>query len=127
MNTTPIIRRKRRVSLPLFCAVLFASATRLLASDAADSPTAAKDAGADIGDVYFFLDPNDNNFAVAAVTVGGSISPAMNAQKGFFDAGVRFVFAFENTGDATPDYVVEVSHSAQTSRTTPQVATITLA
>jgi hypothetical protein len=116
----------KRESLPLFSAVLFITPVRLPASDAADAPLATKDAGADIGDLYFFLDPNDNNFAVAAVTVGGGISPAMNAQKGFFDAGVRFEFAFENTGDAIADYVIGVTHSAQTSRTAPQTATVVL-
>jgi hypothetical protein len=125
MNT---LRNSSRLhaALLLACSVHLGSSLQLLASDAADAPGATKDVGADIGDVYFFLDPNDNAFAVAAVTVGDGIVPAMNAQKGFFDAGVRFVFAFENTGDALTDYIIQVSHSAQTSRTVPQTATITV-
>jgi hypothetical protein len=94
------------------------------ADDHADAPLTAADRAADIGSVFFFLDPNDNDYAVAAVTIGGFIVPSMNSNLGFFDSGVRFVFAFENTGDAVADFTIEVTHSAQTSRATPQTATI---
>jgi hypothetical protein len=96
------------------------------ADDYADAPRAAADRAADIGSVFFFLDPNDNTFAVAAVTIGGFVVPSMNSNLGFFDSGVRFVFAFENTGDAATDFRIAVTHSAQTSRTTQQTATITI-
>src|SRR3954464_10541195 len=116
--------------LLLFCALSLTTCLFLVpaklsrADDYGDATLAAADRAADIGSVYFFLDPNDNNFAVAAVTIGGFITPAMNSNQGFFDEGVKFVFAFENTGDATADYLVEVTHSAQTSRTLSQTATI---
>ena len=109
----------------LALAAIFTLATlSLRADDYADGGVAAADRAADLGSLYFFLDPNDTRFAVAAVTVGGGISPAMNENLGFFDEGVKFVFAFENTGDATSDVAIEVSHTAQTSRTVPQTATI---
>ena len=96
------------------------------ADDHLDAPRAAMDRGADLGSLFFFLDPADNSYAVVALTVGGSITPAMNTNAGFFDAGVRFVFSFDNTGDTTADRVVTVRHSAQTSRTQPQSATVAL-
>jgi hypothetical protein len=90
----------------------------------ADAPGVAQDQGADINDVFFFLDPNDNNFAVCAVTVHGFITPALNANVGFFDKNVKFSFVFENTGDSKPDYFIDVTHTGQVSRTTPQTASL---
>ena len=117
---------KRRLSAGILSlsAVLALATLSVRADDYADGRVAAADRAADLGSLYFFLDPNDNNFAIAAVTIGGGISPAMNANLGFFDEDVKFVFAFENTGDAASDVAIEVSHAAQTSRTVPQTATI---
>src|SRR4051812_31871463 len=108
----------------LLCAVLFTTFAR--AGDHADSTITAQDRGADIGSAYFFLDPNDNNFAVVAVTIGSFIPPAENANMGFFDGGVRISFQFENTGDARSDYEIAVTHTRQTSRTVPQTASIVI-
>lgn len=94
------------------------------AADHLEAPIVAQDLGADIADVYFFLDPNDNNFAVLACTVHSFITPSENANAGFFDATLRFRFAFENTGDTKQDYFIDVTHSKQTSRTVPQVASV---
>lgn len=94
------------------------------AADHLEAPIVAGDLGADIADVYFFLDPNDNQFAVCAVTLHSFITPAENANAGFFDDTLRIRFAFENTGDAKPDYFIDVTHSKQTSRTVPQTARI---
>jgi hypothetical protein len=96
------------------------------AADHLEAPIVAQDLGADIADVFFFLDPNDNNFAVAACTVHGFITPNQNANAGFFDSTIRVRFAFENTGDAKQDYFIDVTHSKQTSRTAPQTASIVI-
>ena len=73
----------------LALAAIFTLATlSLRADDYGDGRVAAADRAADLGSLYFFLDPNDTRFAVAAVTVGGGISPAMNENLGFFDEGI---------------------------------------
>jgi hypothetical protein len=118
---------KRFLFLGLSCLTAFVLSVAprpACADDHADAPLTAADRAADIGSVFFFLDPNDNTYAVAALTIGGFIVPSMNSNLGFFDGGVRFVFAFENSGDAKADFTIEVTHSAQTSRTTAQTATI---
>jgi hypothetical protein len=102
------------------------SATPVKAADHLEAPIVAQDLGADIADVFFFLDPNDNNFAVCAVTLHSFITPAENANAGFFEDGLRIRFAFENTGDAKQDYFIDITHTKQTSRTAPQTATIVL-
>lgn len=109
-------------AVTVLVAVTFAIPAR--AADHLEAPIVAQDLGADIGDVYFFLDPNDNNFAVMAMTVHGYIVPSQNAHAGFFDHTLRFRFQIENTGGATADRFIDVTHSKQTSRTVPQAATI---
>src|SRR5688572_22731857 len=94
------------------------------AADHLEAPIVAQDLGADIADVFFFLDPNDNNFAVLAATVHGYIAPSQNANAGFFDSTLRLRFQIENTGDAAGDRFIDVTHSKQTSRTVPQTATV---
>ena len=120
-----------RSSYPSLCAaaatavlfaVTFASPAR--AADHLEAPIVAQDLGADIADVFFFLDPNDNNFAVLAMSVHSYIVPSQNAHAGFFDHTLRFRFQIENTGDAVGDRFIDVIHSKQTSRTIPQAATI---
>lgn len=94
------------------------------AADHGDAPLVSLDRGADIGDVYFFLDPNDNSKVILAMDTHGFIVPAENANLGFFDPTVHFRFQIENTGDAIGDIFYDVSFTKQTSRSTPQVATI---
>jgi hypothetical protein len=94
------------------------------AADHLEAPIVAQDLGADIADVFFFLDPNDPNFAVCAVTTHSFITPSENANAGFFDDTLRFRFAFENTGDTKQDYFIDVTHSKQTSRTVQQTASV---
>src|SRR5450432_1884526 len=106
--------------------VSFIPVTSIRATDYGSSPTASQDRAIDIGDVYFFLDPNNNTKAIMAVTVGGYVVPAQNANLGFFGENVRFHFEIENTNDATPDEFFDVTFSKQTSRSVAQTATITL-
>src|SRR3989338_4121406 len=63
----PMMRSLRRKSwtlttvLAIACAGIITYALRLHAADHGDAPLVAHDQAADIGDVYFFLDPNDNS------------------------------------------------------------------
>jgi hypothetical protein len=89
----------------------FAGPSILRASDHADSPTTATDQGADIGDQYAFLDPNDNSKVVLIMTVRGFIVPGENNNFALFDHAVRYTFCIENTGDAISDMFIDVRFS----------------
>jgi hypothetical protein len=73
------------------------------AADQADSPNVAGDQAADIGDVYFFLDPNDNTKAVMIMTVRSFIVPGENVNMGIFDPNVAYLFRIDKTFDSKPD------------------------
>ena len=94
----------------------------LWAADHAEAPVVASDQGADIADVYAFLDPNDNTKAILAFDVHGFIVPGENGNLGGFDPDVVFRLNIENTGDAKPDKFIEVTFDDQTSRSQPQTA-----
>jgi hypothetical protein len=121
------LRRKSRI-LAIVLALAYAGiplyALPVHAADHGDAPLVAHDQAADIGDVYFFLDPNDNSQVILAVTTHGFIVPFENANLGFFDNLVRYHFQIENTGDAQGDLFIDVTFSKQTSRTARQTATI---
>lgn len=104
----------------------FSSLAPLRAADHLEAPLVAQDMGADIADVYLFLDPTNNQFAVMAMTTHSFITPSENANIGFFDSTLRYRFAIENTGDQTFDKFIDVVHTKQTSRTAPQTATISI-
>lgn len=121
------LRRKSRtltIVLALACAGILTSAPRLHAADHGDAPLVAHDQGVDIGDVYLFLDPNDNSRVILAVTTHGFITPFENANLGFFDSLVRYRFQIENTGDAKGDLLIDVSFSKQIARNQRQTATV---
>lgn len=127
------MKRTSRRTLVLFVLVLTVAVTlvwlptsRIDAADHGEAPLLAHDLGADIADVYFFLDPSDNSKVILAMDVHGFIVPAENANMGFFDPSVQFGFQIENTGDAKGDLVFGVTFSKQTSRSAPQTATISL-
>jgi hypothetical protein len=107
--------------------VLSLVALPLLASDHVDSPNNSDDRGADLGDGYAFLDPNDNSRLVMIATFSGFITPGENANLAVFSDTVRFNFEVENTGDAVPDKFIRVTFSPKTGPVTPQTATIQLA
>ena len=118
------VHARRCAGLALSAVAIAAFAASARGADHLEAPIVAQDLGADIADVFFFLDPNDNNFAVVACTTHSFITPSENANAGFFDSTLRFRFAFENTGDAKQDYFIDVTHSKQTSRTVPQTASV---
>src|SRR5215468_4764933 len=99
------------------------------AADHADAPTLAHDLGADLNDVYLFLDPNDNTRLVMIMTVHGFIVPGENSNFGIFDQAIRYRFEIENTGDASPDAFIDVRFSPRVAVggvPQAQTATITL-
>ena len=99
---------------------------RLDAADHFDAPLVDSDQGADIADVFVFVDPNDANKVDLEMTAQGFIVPGEAGNGGAFDPTVRFRFLIENTGDAKPDAFVDVTFAERTSTGQPQTATVTL-
>src|SRR5213593_2844334 len=96
------------------------------AADHAESTSVAGDPGADIADVFAFLDPNDNSKVVLALDVEGFVVPSELLNLSFFAPDVTYRFEIENTGDVAPDQTIDITFSEQTSRSQPQTATIKL-
>lgn len=96
------------------------------ASDHLDSPHVAQDRAADIGDMWAFLDPNDNTQVVLVMSTMNFIVSSEHFGMVIFDPNLRYRFEIENTGDATPDAFVDVRYSPGLGRQTTQTATITL-
>jgi hypothetical protein len=97
------------------------------AADHADGPATSQDAGADIADVFAFLDPNDNSKVVLIMTLHGFIPPGEALNFATFDPNVRFRFAINNTGDSKPDKFIDVTFAPKRAAAgDPQIATVTL-
>jgi hypothetical protein len=114
-----------RCALGLLAAITLGPVTARSA-DHAEAPLVESDQAADIADVYTFLDPNDNSKVILAFDVHGFIVPGENGNLSGFDHDVLFRFNIENTGDATPDKYIYVNFDAQTSRSLPQTAYISI-
>lgn len=112
------------IAATLIFGIASAPFSKIKAADHAESTSVAGDPGADLADAFAFLDPTDNSKVVLAMTFEGFIVPSEMMNLGFFSPEVLFRFEIENTGDAIPDRFVDVTFSPQTSRTTPQTATI---
>jgi Domain of unknown function (DUF4331) len=106
--------------------VIAISAPAIRAADHAEATAVAGDPGADLADVFVFLNPNDNSQVILALDVEGFVVPSELLNLSFFAPEVLYRFEIENTGDATPDLVLDITFSPQTSRSAPQTATITL-
>jgi hypothetical protein len=115
-----------RLGVAAAIASLTLASSGTFAADHAEAPLVESDQAADIADVYAFLDPNDNAKVILAFDVHGFIVPGENANLGHFDQNVLFRFNIENTGDAAPDKFIFVTFDEQSSRTQPQIATITI-
>lgn len=100
--------------------------SRTTASDHIDSPIVAQDRGADLTDMYAFLDPNDNSKVVLIMGTQGFIVSGEHFGMGIFDPHIRYRFEIENTGDAKPDKFLDVTYSPGIGRLTRQTATIRL-
>ncbi|HEX4640421.1 MAG TPA: DUF4331 family protein [Chthoniobacterales bacterium] len=96
----------------------------LRSADHRDGPIISVDAAADIGDLYFFLDPNDNTRAVLSMTVGGFMIPGEAVNQAIFESNVRYQFQIEGTGDAAFDAFINVTFSSRTNTATAQNATV---
>ncbi len=114
------------LSLALAFVTIFTSLPQVKAADHAESTSVAGDPGADIADVFAFLDPNDNSKVILAMDVEGFIVPSELSNLSFFAPDILYRFEIENTGDAIPDQAIDVTFSPQISRSAPQVATIRL-
>lgn len=88
---------------------LFSLAATAFSADHADSPTVGGDQGADLADVYAFLDPADNTKVILINTIRGFIVPGEAGNFAIFDENVRFTFQIENTGDSSPDMFIDVN------------------
>jgi hypothetical protein len=115
------------LALLVAMAVLFAPVRRLDAADHGDAPLTAHDLGADLNDVYMFLDPADNSRLILIMTVHGFIVPGENANFGIFDPEIRYRFEFDTNGDAKPDGDIDVRFSPRVAVAgVPQAQTATI-
>jgi len=96
------------------------------AADHAESTSVAGDPGADIGDVYAYLDPKDNTKVILAIDVEGFVVPSEGLNLSFFGPDILYRFEIENTGDSIADTYLDITFSPQTSRSAAQTATISL-
>jgi hypothetical protein len=103
---------------------MFIPVAQVKAADHAESTSVGADPGADIADVFAFLNPTDNTKVVLAMDVEGFIVPSELSNLSFFPADILYRFEIENTGDAVADQRIDVTFSPQTSRTSPQTASI---
>jgi len=112
------------VAVSLVVIATFTSSDALIAADHGDAPRLGSDRGADIADVYLFLDPNDNSKVVLIFTIGGFIVPGEATNFGIFDPNIRYVLQIENTGDPRPDRFIDVTFTERVSTNPPQTATV---
>lgn len=111
------------LGLPLVSAL---TPSKALAADHGDAPNIDNDAGADIADIFLFLDPNDNTRVIICGTVHGFIVPGEANNFGAFDPDVKYRFEIERTGDAKPDAFIDVTFSERTGAGVPQTATVNI-
>lgn len=112
-----------RTCITVFLLGMLAARPSLVrAADHGDSPTSANNASADLGDTFFYLDPNDNSKVILEVTMRGFIVPGEAVNMAVFDPEILYRFDLEETGDATPDATIDVTFGPKSS-TGPQVAT----
>jgi hypothetical protein len=115
------------LALLLGALVAFGPAERPRAADHGDAPLTAHDLGADLNDVYFFRDPNDNSRLTLIMTVHGFIVPGEASNFGIFDPALRYRFELETTGDARPDGAIDVRFSPRVAvNGVPQAQTATV-
>ncbi len=99
-----------KIFISLLCAAaLCGSVGAVRAADHGDAPNVAGDQACDLADVYFFLDPNNNNKVVMIGTLRGFIVPGEAVNFAIFDRNVRHRFEIENTGDARPDAFIDIT------------------
>lgn len=113
------------LALTLMTGVMMTPAPVINAADHGDGPTANLDKSADIGDIYAFLDPNDNSRLILLGTLQGFINPGEAINFGAFDQNLRFRFDIETSGDAREDQFFDIRFTARaTAANQVQTATI---
>src|SRR6516225_12316361 len=80
-------------------------------ADHAEATGVAGDPGADIADVFAFLDPNDNSRVVLALDVEGFVVPSELLNLSFFSPDVTFRFEIENQGGVRAEHTIDVTFS----------------
>ncbi len=103
-------------TLSLACALtgLIVSPLASKAADHGDGPRVSSDQGADLGDLYAFVDPNDSDKVILISTVRGFIVPGEANNFASFDPRVQITFQIENTGDEKPDLTIAVNFDDRT-------------
>ena len=66
--------------------------SKVRAADHADSTSVAGDPGADIADVFAFLDPTDNSKVILAMDVEGFVVPSEASNLSFFAPDILYRF-----------------------------------
>ncbi len=126
-----MIKLAKRIAAPVALALTLATgvmmtpAPSINAADHGDGPTANLDKSADIGDVYAFLDPNDNSRLILLGTLQGFINPGEAINFGAFDQNLRFRFDIETDGDAREDQFFDIRFTARAAAAN-QVQTATI-
>ena len=128
MKTKKIILTCLSVGVAVFFAIPFVAGLRrdARAADHAEAPASAHDAGADIADMYLFLDPANTNNVVMIMTIHGFVAPQENVNLGYFDPEVLFRFELETTGNAKVDTAIQVTFGPRTATSVGQTATVVL-
>ncbi len=103
-----------------------ATAPMVSASNHLSSPATAQDRGADIGDHWAFLDPNDNNYLVLILSTQDFIVSSEHFGMAIFDNNIRYHFEFSYDKDPAKVAAINVFYSPGLGRETAQTATIKL-
>jgi hypothetical protein len=114
------------LALTVSLMILLAPAPVTDAADHGDAPVASLDRGAEITDIYAFLDPNDNTKLVLALGIHGFITPSENNNFSPFDPNVNYQFLIDTDGDGMPEQFINITFSPRTAVNQPQTATIVL-
>ncbi len=100
------LRRTSLFGAPLAFVAAVGFAKWATAADHLDSPLVADDAGADIADVYSFINPNKPDKLILAMTLHGFVPPN-ESNISVFDPDVLYQFKIDNDGDAVEDLVIQ--------------------
>ncbi len=87
-------------------AVVLLAGAKVARGDHRDALRALGDPRVNLGDVYAFLNPNNTNHVVLAMTVNTFTVPGVN---GVFAPDCLYQFKIDNTGDFVEDLVIQVS------------------
>jgi hypothetical protein len=114
------------LALAVSCVMLLTPGPGTDAADHGDAPVASLDRGAEITDIYAFLDPNDNTRLVLELGIHGFITPSENNNFSPFDPNVNYQFLIDTDGDGIPEQFINITFSPRTAVNQPQIATIVL-